>query len=372
MYKNRISFLAAVFLIGMGACASKDDGGAVSEKNAPLLNATQKQLADVETGTLQRRRISSVVTCTGEVEVPPQGMASVTAPLGGYIARTSMVPGAYVRKGEVLATLTNPEYVVLQQSYLETAGQLKFAQQDYERQKMLQEQDATAARKLQESESSFTVLKARLAGLQEQLRMIGISVKDLEAGTINSEVFLRSPIAGYVTTVNHHPGQFVEPREVIFEVVDTRDLHLHLNVFEQDITRVRRGLSVRFRPSGDKTATYWGKVLLVSPQRKEEVTTFDVHGHIEQEDEKLKPGMYVEAEILLSDDSVYALPATAIVQSADRSFVVTEENGDYVAESVDIGAKMDGWVEIRNNESLRSKKIVTQGATRIFTALQKK
>jgi membrane fusion protein, heavy metal efflux system len=372
MSTNRRSFFTVVFLILLGACASKDDSRAAREKNAPMLTATQKQLAEVETGTLQRRRISAVVTCTGEIEVPPQGMASVTAPLGGYIAKTSMVPGVYVRKGDVLATLSNPEYIVLQQSYLETAGQLKFAQQDYERQKMLQAQDATAARKLQESESSFAVLTARLAGLQEQLRMIGISLKDLEAGKIRSDVFLRSPIAGYVTTVNHHPGQFVEPREVIFEVVDTRDLHLHLNVFEQDISRVRKGQSVRFRPSGDKTATYWGKVLLVSPQRKEDVATFDVHGHIEREDERLKPGMYLEAEILLSDDSVYALPATAIVQSADRSFIVTEANGEYSADSVDIGAKMDGWVEIRNHERMRTKNIVTQGATRIFTALQKK
>lgn len=372
MYNNRTNFLTVVFLIAVGACASKDENGVDGDKKVPLLSATQKQLAEVETGSLQRRRISSVITCSGEVEVPPQGMASITAPLGGYIAKTSMVPGVYVRKGDVLATLSNPEYVVLQQSYLETAGQLKFAHQDYERQKMLQAQDATAARKLQESESSFTVLTARLAGLQEQLRMIGINVTNLEAGKISSEVFLHSPIAGYVTTVNHHPGQFVEAREVIFEVVDTRDLHLHLNVFEQDISRVRKGQSVRFRPSGDKTATYWGKVLLVSPQRKENVTTFDVHGHIEREDERLKPGMYMEAEILLSDDSVYALPATAIVQSADRSFVVTEANGDYFLDSVDIGAKMDGWVEIRNNEGLRNKKIVTQGATRIFTALQKK
>lgn len=371
MFKNRINLIVVSFMV-LGACASKDDSRVASDKEAPLLNAAQKQLADVETGRLQIRRISAVVTCTGEVEVPPQGMASVTAPLGGYIARTSMVPGAYVQKGQVLATLTNPEYIVLQQSYLETAGQLKFAQQDYERQKMLQEQDATAARKLQESESSFTVLTARLAGLREQLRMIGISVKDLETGKINSEVLLRSPIAGYVTTVNHHPGQFVEPREVIFEVVDMHDLHLHLNVFEQDITRVRKGQSVRFRPSGDKSATYWGKVLLVSPQRKEDVSTFDVHGHIDREDENLKPGMYLEAEILLSDDSVYALPATAIVQSGDRSFVVTEENGDYFAESIDVGAKMDGWVEIRNNETLRNKTIVTRGASRIFTALQKK
>ena len=115
-----------VFFLGVATftwlgCA---DGSDTGEKNTadtlamkPQLSESQEELASIATAALEYRPLSEVIVCTGEVEVPPRGMASVTAPLGGYISRTSMVPGSVVRKGQRLATLTNPEYIVLQQNF---------------------------------------------------------------------------------------------------------------------------------------------------------------------------------------------------------------------------------------------------------------
>lgn len=367
--------LYGIFLIAVvasGACSTKEAGqDTATGPGKNQLSEGQKKLASVRTGGLEYRLISEKITCTGEIEVPPQGMASVTAPLGGYIVETAMVPGTFVKKGTLLAKLSNPEYIVLQQSYLETHGQLKFAEQDFQRQKTLQEQNATAAKKLQESESSYSVLKARLAGLKEQLKMIGINLATLEDGSIQSVVVLRAPITGYVTDVNHHPGEFVEPREAIFEIVNLDHLHLHLNVFEQDISGVQKGQHVRFRPTGSNGEAFEGKVLLVSPQRDEQSRSFDVHAHIETGEDKLKPGMYVEAQILFSADSVHALPEVAIVYKADKPFVVTEENGTFTLRAVETGVVMDGWIEIRNPEMLQGKKVVTEGASRVATSMSR-
>jgi len=356
----------------LGSCSSREAAPEESAgKQNTMLSADQKKLASIQTGSVENRILSKMVACTGEIEVPPQGMASVTAPLGGYIVETTMVPGTYVKKGMLLARLSNPEYIVMQQSYLETSSQLKFAEQDFERQKMLQEQNATAVKKLQESESQFTVLKARLSGLKAQLKLIGIDFENLEKGSIQSVVTLRSPITGYVTSVNNHPGEFVEPREAIFEIVNMDHLHLHLNVFEQDISEVSKGMEIRFRPTGSNGNQFLGKVLLVSPKRNEEVRSFDVHGHIETGEDQLKPGMYVEAEILVSADSVPAVPGNALVYKGEKPFVLIEENGGYVLHAVETGIKMDEWVEIRNDETLKGKKIVTQGASRIYTAIRR-
>ena len=372
MWNLKKVILLAIYALIIGGCRYEQTASETSVgQGTSELTVQQKHLAGIETGGMELKVVSSAVSCTGEIEVPPQGMASVTAPLGGYIVQTRMVPGAQVKKGAVLATLSNPEYVVLQQRYLETAGELTFAEQDYRRQKMLQEQDATAVKKFQESESSYKVLKARLAGLREQLKMIGIRMKGLEAGNIQSTVELRSPITGFITEVNHHPGQFVEPSEVIFELVDMRELHIHLNVFEQDISTVQKGQMVRFRPSGGGEYAYQGSVSLVSPKKNMDEKTFDVHGHIEGEDNKLKPGMFVEAEILVSDDTVYALPEKALIYNENKPLVLIEAGGQYFEQPVETGAKMDGWIEILNHEELQQKKIVTQGATRVFTAMRK-
>jgi cobalt-zinc-cadmium efflux system membrane fusion protein len=365
----RLSAVLLFSVLLLASCA-REEQQPTGDVAQPNVSTEQMKLAGVKLGQLEYRLVSGVISCTGEIELPPQNMASVTAPLGGYIVDTEILPGAVVKKGALLARLRNPEYITLQQSYLETMGQLKFAAQEYDRQKQLQEQNATAGKRLQESESTFNVLKARVAGLKEQLRLIGIDFKSLEQGDIQSVVALRSPIAGYVTTVNHHPGQFVEPREVIFEVVNMDELHLHLNVFERDITRVGKDQVVRFRPAGGRSDSFTGRVSLVSPKKNEEARTFDVHGHIETGEDKLKPGMYVDAEILVSDDSVYALPQRALIRNNNESFVVTEANGNYTIEPIKTGLTMDGWVEIVDPESFRGRNIVTEGASRVYAALR--
>lgn len=357
--------------VAFASCSAKEEPEVSSSEDKVVYDAGQKMLANIQTGSLEYRLISSVVSCTGEVEVPPQGMASVTAPLGGYIAGTTMVPGKQVKKGTLLATLSNPEYIVLQQTYLETSGELKFAEQEYERQKTLEKQNATAVKNLQESESAFTVLKARLAGLKAQLRLIGVDMENLEQGNIQSVVILRAPIAGYVTAVNNHPGEFVEPREVIFEIVNMDDLHLHLNIFEQDIIGIRKGQHIQFRPTGENSASYEGRVSLVSPKRNDDARSFDIHGHIETGQDNLKPGMHVEADILLSADSVPSLPESALVYQENRSFIITDDHGSYSIVPVEVGTKMDGWVEIVNHTDLINKSVVTQGASRLFAAMRR-
>jgi len=359
--------ISALLLVSCGQPQDGENAGALSDRR---ITSEQLALADVQTSAMEYRVISSTIACTGEIEIPPRGMASVTAPMGGYIVEADVVPGRFVQRGELLAKLSNPEYVVLQQSYLETAGQLKFAGQEYERQKTLVQQNAAALKKLQESESSFNVLKARLAGLRGQLDMIGVNIRQLEEGKIQSEIPLRSPLTGYVTEVNHHKGQFVEPREAIFRIVDLSDLHLHLNVFEKDIGEVRKDQKIRFRPAGETGEPYRAHISLVSPRRNDESRTFDVHGHIDKGSERLKPGMYVEAEILVTDDSVYAVEEKALVFRNGNVYVLTENGEGYDVIQVETGVTMDGWVEIRNYEALVNKTIVTEGSTRLFTALQ--
>lgn len=369
---NQVFVVLAMSLVVSAGCETKEEMQEAAAKVELLpVSQQQKTLAGVKTEAMQYKVVTRVVSCTGEIEVPPQGMASVTAPLGGYIVKTEMIPGAQVRKGTLLATLSNPEYIILQQKFLETAGELTFAEQDYQRQKLLKEQDATAVKKFQESESTYKVLKARLAGLREQLKLIGINLKGLEAGNIQSVVNLRAPIDGFVTAVNNHPGEFVEPREVIFEIIDMSDLHLHLNVFEQDVASLSEGQVVRFRPAGGEAYIHFGSVSLVSPKKNTQERTFDVHGHIGKGSDQLKPGMYVEAQVLINDDSVYALPEKALVFNGNETLVLLEENGTYVEQPVETGAKLDGWVEIKNHQDLTNKLVVTQGATRLFTSLRR-
>lgn len=365
--RHIISFLYVVILVS--AC---NESHQESREDDRRITEEQKALANVTIGRLEYRLMSAVISCTGEIEVPPQGLAAVTAPLGAYLVKTSLVPGMFVRKGDVLATVSNPEYVALQQSWLETKSELSYAEQEYARQKVLQEESATALKRLQQSESTLNVLKARLAGLNERLQLIGIDPEKLDASRILTQLNLRAPIAGYISAVNFHPGEYADATQPIFEIVDLNQLHLHLNAFEKDVAAIRDGQAIRFRPAGRRdTVFHRATVSFVSPRRGSDARTFDVHAHIETSSDGLKPGMYVEAEIFTSNDSTYAIPDRAVVREGNEYYLVVERNGKYEMQPVQIGLPMDGWVEIKNGEALNRERIVVEGASRVFAALRR-
>jgi cobalt-zinc-cadmium efflux system membrane fusion protein len=332
------------------------------------LNASQRAMANIKTGEAEFRMITETISCTGEIEVSPQGSASVSVPLGGFIVENFLVPGASVKKGQVIARVTNPEYITLQQDYLATISELRLAEQTFNRHKVLVSQNATALKNLQQSESEYMVLKGKLAALQAQLQLIGIGLKNLADGKIQSLISIKAPISGFVTAVNHAIGQFAEAREVIFEIVNLNDLHFQLRVSEQDIARVNKGQKILIRPPG-AVASYRGTVSLISPKRNTDDRTFSVHGHIESVRNELKAGMYVEADILLSSDSLLAVPAESLVYRENKPFVVTEQNGAFALQSVETGTKMEEWIQIKNADAVKGKNIVTEGASRVFAAI---
>lgn len=359
--------------LAIAGCTRNDDNSAtdaVKEEGAVELVPQQVAMAEVRTSRIEYRVISDIVTATGETDVPPEAKAALTAPSGGYIVESTLLPGMYVKKGQRLAKLTNPEYVTLQQEYLETASALQFAEQDYLRQRTLEEQNATALKKLQQSESTYNTLKGRLAGLKARLEMIGVDIAALDRGTIQPAISIKAPISGYIANANFAQGAYVDAREVIFEIVDTEHLHVELNVFEQDIAKVAKGQSMRIRAIGSD-ATYPGSVLLISPKRNAEQRTFAVHGHIDSPAEELRTGMFVEARILVDADTVPALPEEAIVYQDARPYVLVGHGGRFELRTVQTGGKLDGWIEIRDPGTLMQESIVTEGAARVFAAMKK-
>lgn len=87
-------------------------------ENQVVLNDTQYKNAGIETGVLEGKETASGIMVTGSIDIPPQSVASVSAPFGGYIKYTKWMPGEHIGKGQVLASIENPELVQIQQDYL--------------------------------------------------------------------------------------------------------------------------------------------------------------------------------------------------------------------------------------------------------------
>ncbi|MEJ2005528.1 MAG: efflux RND transporter periplasmic adaptor subunit, partial [Cyclobacteriaceae bacterium] len=188
-----------------------------------------------------------VIRANGYMDVPPEGRASVSAFYGGYVKDISLIPGEEVRKGEVLMTLENPEYLEMQQQYLSVLKRMNYLRDDYERQKTLLDENISSRKSYLKSEAEYNTATAELEGLREKLMMLGINLEKVEAGKFTSTILLRAPIAGYITEVQATRGHFLPPAEAAVTIVNTNHLHVEIQVFEKDLPKIKIGQQIRMR-----------------------------------------------------------------------------------------------------------------------------
>ncbi|AMR26162.1 hypothetical protein A0257_03020 [Hymenobacter psoromatis] len=325
------------FLTACGAkpddAATKEAGGKAGKAAAPtspanpdqvMISPAQEKAAGITFGTFERQNMTTEVQANGSVEVPPGNRVSLTAIMGGYVQTVDVLPGEHVRAGETVATLRSPEYLTLQQNYLQSKARVRFLAEDLERQRILDVEDVGAKRKLQLARADYATEQAALRATAAQLRLLGISVAHLDAtGQIVSRVPLTTPIAGFVKAVNINPGQYVGPQDVLVEVLNRDDLHLELKVFEKDVAQVHPGQKILFQIKGagrpDEVLT--ARVFLVGQAFDDDARTVRVHAHLEPERTDLLPGQFIAARIQTAGARVRTLPEAALIQAGELSYI---------------------------------------------------
>lgn len=376
----------ATFLILVScflSCNTKKEAEEVHQEEASLahekqvieLTAAQYETAGIETGTISTRSLSGTVSANGVIDIPPQNLVSISAPMGGFVKKSELLQGMKVRKGEVVAIIENPDFIPMQQEYLETQSKLEYSELEFKRQGDLSKENINAQKTYQQAASELKMLRARLAGLKERIRTAGIDLATLDKGTIVNNASLRSPISGSVTSVNINMGKYVNPTDVMFEIVDTDHLHVELAVFEQDIPKIKLGQLVRFTVSNNPAKEDLAKVYLIN-QKINEDRTVRVHCHLEKDDHGLLPQNFVKAIVETGASPVNALPENAIVGFEGKFYVFKKET-NYPAkrrfEMIEIakGISENGYTEVKLPAETDDKaQFVVRGAYSLLSALK--
>ena len=344
--------------------------------NEVFLSKAQVQAAGIELGTFTRRDLGTEVQATGQVDVPPSHRVSVTAIMGGYVQRLPVLPGQHVARGSVLATLRSPDYLKLQQDYLQSQARIVFLQQETARQQVLNDEDVGARRKLQQAASGLRTEQAAAGSLAAQLRLIGLNPGRISATNIQPSVPLVAPISSYVKAVLVNPGQFVSPQDVLVELVDRSDLHLELKVFERDIARVKVGQNILFTvpAQGAGARPLSATVFLVGKAFDDDGRTVSVHAHLPDAGPEaarttaLLPGQYVSARILTGRTPQRTLPEDALVPGGEVSYGYYQVKADakgctFRRFSLRPGATDQGQVAVRPLDKLSdTTRLVVKGA----------
>ncbi len=235
----------------------------------------------------------------GILVIPPQNRATVTLTMGGSIRSTSLLPGAYVKKGSVLANLENPDFIARQQSYLDSHAQNEYLRTEFERQQTLSREEASSQKRYQQSKAEYLSMRSRMDAAAAQLALLGIDTTQLLANGIVPYLEVKSPISGYAANVNMNIGRHFDVGEPLCEIVDKSNMMLRLTAYEKDLHNLKAGDSVIFRVNGIEGKTFRGAITMIGQQVNNENRSIDVYVRISEQNPQFRPGMYVTARVEL-------------------------------------------------------------------------
>lgn len=367
-------FKISILLITLYSCGSRQSVAieevSPSSGNVATLTDIQAKNAGIETGQLEMKNISSVLRLNGKIEVPPQNIVSVSVPLGGYLKSTRLLPGMHVNRGEVLAVMEDPQYIQLQQDYLTAKAQFELNESEYNRQKELNESKASSDKAFEQARAAWQTQYILIKSLEQKLKLIGVNPDKVVPDNISKSINLYSPINGFVSGVNVNIGKYVNPSEVVFELVNPDDIHLALTVFDKDVSKLAIGQELVAYTNTHPEKKYPGEIILISKTVAGDNATL-VHCHFEEYDKMLLPGMFMNADVELKLNEVFALPDDAIVRFENKHYVFKIiGTNKYEMMEVQTGNTENGFTEIIGGDSLTNEQFALKGAYNLLMVLK--
>ena len=363
MTKNTI--LTIIVIAFLSSCGNKKSESE-AEATPPIANTTtltdaQVKNAGIQTGKMEQREISSTLKLNGKTEVPPQNLVSISVPMGGYLKSTKLLEGMYVTKGQVLCVVEDQQYIQLQEDYLLAKAKIGYAKAEFERQKDLNQSKASSDKVYQQAQAEYNSLSVMVQSYGEKLKFAGINSNSLSTKNISKSINIYSPISGYVSKVNVNTGKYVNPSDILFEIVNPSDIHLALTVFEKDINKLAIGQSVLAYTNTNPEKKYPCKIVLIGKDFSEERSTV-INCNFTNYDKSLLPGMYMNAEIELKSQQSNVLPSDAILSYENKNYVfVAKSNKQFEMKEVKTGNTENGFTEIVSDD-LNEATVVIKGA----------
>lgn len=271
----------------------------------------------------------------------------VTARTTSVITRINFREGQRVRTGDVLVELDNRQ----ESADLQLAeAQLQQAENQYKRSQTLAVSQAVSAADLDQLEANLLVAKAQVRGARARLDMLAI----------------KAPFAGTVGLRKVSLGDLVGPDTVITTLDDTSVIKLEFGIPENFVGDLRIGNTIVADSTVYPDRRFNGTVSSIDSRVDAVTRAVTVIATVPNDEELLKPGMFLTVGLEKKRDNVLLIPEEALVPRDGRQYVFVVEDGKAVEREVALGGRAPGLAEIRSGLDSGAL-VITEGTQRVRT-----
>ena len=291
------------------------------DPNVAHFTEEQIKTVGIQMGSIESKELSNTIKVSGMLTVPNQNKAFVTPSYSGIVRSLYVQPGSYVTRGKVIATIANPDLIVMQQQLQQVNGQIKMAELEVTRAQQLYKGNAAPLKKFQQAQTDLATLRSQRSGLQKQLGSIGATQG------YSSALSVRAPISGTVSKVIAQIGSNVDMASPIAEIVSNSALHLDIYVYEKDLGKVQPGQTIHFTLTNSPGKEYDAKITSIGTAFEGESKTVPVHAQVVGDRTGLIDGMNVTAVISLDNQTAAAVPTEAIITDKGQDYIFIVQSG---------------------------------------------
>lgn len=307
-----------------GAEASEEAGHEETESNTVSLTTEQLKTGGITTGPIEMKNLRTSIRANGTLTVPNQNKALITSLSSGVLKTLTIQPGSYVRKGQVVATIINPDAAQTQQELQSVVAQINLSELELKRQRELVEGNAAPLKNVQRVQSELTSLRATRNSLQQQLSALGISPASVAKGNISTTISIKAPISGTISNIMAQIGSPIDQSTPVAEIVNNSQLHLDLFVYEKDLPMLNKNQTIHFTLTNNPGVEYDAKIYSIGTAFVNESKTIPIHSVVLGNHTGLIEGMNITALISIGQKTTTAVPIDAIVSEQGKDYIFVQ------------------------------------------------
>ena len=322
--KSFLIFLSIALVIsscGNPKTVTEEEEHTESESTIVTITEAQMKTADIALGSVEMKNLKTSIKANGTLSVPNQNKALITSVSNGVVKTLMIQPGSYVKQGQTIATIINPDAAQIQQQLQATNAQIKLADLEYSRQKELVSGNAAPLKNVQRIEAELATLRSTKNSLQKQLTALGISIAQVNNGNIITTIAVRAPISGTISEVTAQIGSNVDASTPIAQIVNNSRLHLDLFIYERDLPRLKADQTIHFTLTNNPGKEYDADIYSIGTAFANDSKSIPVHAVVKGNKTGLIEGMNITAVISIGSAMVSAVPSSSIVSAGGQDFI---------------------------------------------------
>ncbi len=351
------------------------DEGHGAHVDVVKLTADQQKDFEITTEVARSGSLATQIVRPAEIKFNQDRVAHVVPRIAGVVRTVSISEGDRVKAGTIMAVLDSRELADSKASFLAAHERMLLARETFSREEALWKKKISSVREYLNAKSKYAEKRIDRRGAAQKLLALGFSKKFLDNLIKSDDEMLTAyqlvaPFSGTVISRHISRGEAVSSGSEAFLLADIAELWVDITIYPKDLPHVREGLHADI-DLGDGSTPVRGRIAFVSPHLSEATRTAYARLKLANVDGRLRPGMFVKANISVSTEAAeIRVPRTAIQRIEESSVVFINKDGEFKPRPVKVGRVNGRYAEIVSGLK-KGESFVTRGAFTLKAQLSK-